>query len=29
MPHSKGDEMNGEAQQLVKVKIKVQIFRPF
>lgn len=29
MPHSKGEEMSREAQQLVKVKIKVQIFRPF
>lgn len=29
MAHGKGEEMSGEAQQLVKVKIKVQIFRPF
>lgn len=29
MPHSKGEEMSREAQQLGKVKIKVQIFRPF
>lgn len=29
MAHGKGEEMSGEAQKLVKVKIKVQIFRPF